>query len=76
LIDGRDARLHGRVVIVRHAGPGTLVLRGEEPAAEARWRLTGSRTLAAGEAAVLVYDAAAARWQLSVERLVTLPVPQ
>jgi hypothetical protein len=56
-------RLDGRVLIVRNAGPGVVSLVGEDAEAPSVWRLQTGRLLAAGDVAMLVYDAGAQRWR-------------
>ena len=57
-------QLAGRTVIITNAGPGVLSLQQEHPQTAAQWRIAQAKVLAAGEAAVLVYDGATARWQV------------
>jgi hypothetical protein len=52
------------VLVVRNAGPGVVVLRGEDAGSTDVWRLASSRALGAEEVVLLVYDGAAARWQI------------
>jgi hypothetical protein len=52
------------VLVVRNAGPGVVVLRGEDEGSTDVWRLASSRALGADEVVLLVYDGAAARWRI------------
>ncbi|HEX5473764.1 MAG TPA: hypothetical protein VFX12_03795 [Vicinamibacterales bacterium] len=58
------ARLDGRMLLVRNAGPGVLALVGGDAAAPAAWRFSRSTLVAAGDVVLLVYDASAQVWRV------------
>jgi hypothetical protein len=68
-------RLDGRVLIVRNGGDGVLSLVGNSDRSASDWRLNRGVVLAAGELAVLVYDATSRRWRVISHEAPTLPLP-